>query len=167
MSEQLKLPLTSNGLVKGRNLSKHPLYNTWRSIVADCTYKRGIGMCEQWKSFNNFIKDVVSRPENGRFTRLDKKGIWEPSNCGWIIKGSDGVLPLQLKTHKDHFEDDIDRSRDTTHWKSNFNRLRKALPQPIEHALFEKMKCTVLEEASKLAIRGNWLSAYNLIQRII
>jgi hypothetical protein len=168
MSEQMKLPLTNKGLPKGKNLSKHPLYNTWRSIIADCTYKRGIGICDQWKNFNNFVRDVGSRPENARFTRLDRLGIWGPENCGWIMRGVQGIVPLKQaeKKQPDVFKDDRDKAEDTKYWKDNFDRLRKALPQTIEHALSEKMKWTVLEEASKLAIRGNWLSAYNLIQRL-
>jgi len=75
--------------------SKHPLYNTWRSIRRRCyginstSYKyygaRGIKMCESWKNnFWTFVKDMGEKPlENSSVERLNNDQDYSKENCIW------------------------------------------------------------------------------------
>jgi len=98
------LPGTSNpaylhGQACKGNVS--PTYRTWASIWYRCTNKknkdypsyggRGITVCDRWREFSFFLKDMGERPPNMSIDRIDNDGHYEPSNCRWadaITQGS-------------------------------------------------------------------------------
>lgn len=78
-------------------LSKHPLYNTWKSMLDRCYVEtsisyhnyggRGITVCAEWHSVENFIKDMGDRPTpEHELDRTNTDGNYEPSNCKWSTK---------------------------------------------------------------------------------
>lgn len=71
-----------------------PTHQTWRGMRERCTNPnsnhyhlygaKGVGFCERWDKFENFLEDMGERPEGTSLDRYpDPKGNYEPGNCRW------------------------------------------------------------------------------------
>jgi hypothetical protein len=77
--------------------SRHPLYDTWKRMWSRTTNPndpeyprygaRGITVCEEWRDFQTFLRDMGPRPEgkprSWTVERLDNEKGYSKSNCGW------------------------------------------------------------------------------------
>jgi hypothetical protein len=108
---------------------------------------RGIRVCERWKeSFSLFLQDVGFKPSlRHRFTRINKDGNYEPSNCQWTV-----WVRKEEKLH-------IPKSR---RWTRNF---------PAEYRVWTNMKTRCLNENNKgykhyggrgITICAEWLNSF-------
>lgn len=86
----------THGHTRGGILS--PTFSSWRSMIARCTqpskpafsYYRSnnITVCDEWKSFENFLADMGVRPslDHSIDRHPNKMGNYEPGNCRWATK---------------------------------------------------------------------------------
>ena len=83
--------------------SNSPEYHSYSSMITRClnskhpNYRnygaKGVTVCERWQGeegFLNFLSDMGDRPTGLTLDRIDATGNYEPSNCRWADRSTQG-----------------------------------------------------------------------------
>lgn len=84
-------------LVDGYEITKHPLYRTYNSMMRRCYVEsepayenyggRGIGVHPDWFSFANFAADMGMKPaRHYTLERVDNDADYNKWNCRWATR---------------------------------------------------------------------------------
>jgi len=73
-----------------------PTYRVWQAMTTRCGNEnskcfhryggRGITVCDEWKKFQNFFRDMGVRPAAHVLDRIDNNKGYEPGNCRWVTQ---------------------------------------------------------------------------------
>lgn len=80
-----------HGQAKTDTKSPSKLYVVWGGIIARCTKPRtrcyeGISVCDEWRDFTNFMRDMGQIPAGKSIDRIDSSKGYYKENCRWATR---------------------------------------------------------------------------------
>jgi len=107
--EQAKINFTVHGHTKDHGTTS--TYRSWQAMWTRCTNAksigwehyggRGIAVCPEWSSFEQFLIDMGPRPPKCSLDRYpDNNGNYEKSNCRWATASEQALNKRILKSNK-------------------------------------------------------------------
>ena len=115
-----------------------PTYKSWHMMKQRCTnsnypqYRdyggRGVQVCAEWHSFENFLADMGERPDGTSLDRIDNSLGYSPENCRWATKSE------QQRNRRDNVWLELDgEKRLLSEWAAKLDLKAHSLSQRIKH----------------------------------
>lgn len=92
--------IMAKDLNRSHGMSKNPIYYIWDSMMQRCRNQhhksfmnyggRGIKVCDDWLTFENFYADMGDPPPGKSLDRIDCNGDYSPGNCRWSTQKQQG-----------------------------------------------------------------------------
>lgn len=128
---------------EGSNGKESPEYRTWTSLRNRCLNPtnisfpeyggRGIGVCERWSSYENFLVDMGRRPSaRHSIDRIDVNGNYAPENCRW---STTKIQNRNVRSNRTITIDD--KTRNLSEWLELYKLSRKTFYNRIERGFTE------------------------------
>lgn len=152
---------------------KHPLYCTWDSMKQRCTNPnnasygdyggRGITVCDEWVSFEGFLKDMQESWREGlEIDRTDNNGNYCKENCRWVTHKENMKNRRVVKLYDGFTLEELCKNH-RMNYKTVESRVR--LGWTLEDALHTRqhgLKLTIDEITKWEAVDGTWKIKYVL-----
>lgn len=111
-----------------------PTFNCWNSMIQRChnplnsSYDRyggrGVVVCDRWKLFINFLRDMGIRPDGLTLGRINNDGNYEPSNCRWETRSQQA-----RNRRSSHFIEHNGQRKTIAEWSEITGLSQKAIQQ--------------------------------------
>jgi hypothetical protein len=90
---------------------------------------RGIKVCDQWQSFEQFFADMGDPPDGYSLEREDNDGPYSPENCRWASR-ADQVRNRRITLRYTH----LGETRSLADWADHFGLPYKVVWHRYTHA---------------------------------
>jgi hypothetical protein len=153
----------------------YDLYTVWTTMKQRCKKKtnksysnyggRGISVCQEWSSFENFKRDMYPRPKGKSLDRIDNDGPYSKENCRWA------TAKQQANNQRTNVRITIDeRTQTLMQWVNELGVPYARVYSRIEagwapeDALMKNKKGTTINGETKTV--REWCSQYNVVDHI-
>ena len=144
-------------LVNGVQRTKHPLYSVWSNITRTA---KGNLACEEWKDFNNFIRDVKEKPsENVHFVRIDSSKKYSPDNVYWKLLTNTEEFKEYRRDYMRNYSKKL-RETNPSYFKEKHLKKHYGITLEWYNEQHEKQNglCAICGKPETAVVRGNRIS---------